>query len=148
MENEPSSSQLHGVCARSVCSVQLCCAVSSCEDDIVWRRCAKNSKELGESCEKAKEYCRHSVSPCNGSSLGKLTLGDWKRGNWRLETVQYSTVQYCTVLYSIVQYSTVQYDVKNVTEKGREGKKGRREGEGRGGRGSVWVFWLVFSLRF
>ena len=35
-------------------------------------------------------------------------------------------VQYSTVQYSIVQYSTVQYDVKNVTEKGREGKKGRR----------------------
>ena len=60
MENEPSSShRVRGVCmecARSVCSVQLCCAVSSCEDDIAWRRCAKNSKELGESCEKAKEY--------------------------------------------------------------------------------------------
>ena len=30
-----------------------------------------------------------------------------------------------TWTYSIVQYSTVQYDVKNVTEEGREGKKGR-----------------------
>ena len=32
-------------------------------------------------------------------------------------------------LVLFLQYSTVQYDVKNVTEKGREGK-GREEGKG------------------